>query len=204
MKDKLIFFAFLCLLASLAGCGPLHISPLEKEETIVDLENNGIILLSAQETQNGGAPYVVRFDFQNLATGDQYASSTGQLDIGLNRMTSDLDYLEGIRGRVTAYELPPGEYAFNDWLINNGTGMTLTPRNPRIAKFTVDRGKAKYIGSLNMILDTGENFIGVTIVSGGFPIVEDQFDRDVPIAKQKFPPLRSMEFEKDLIQYETQ
>jgi len=103
------------------------------------------------------------------------------------------------RGGVFAVALPPGEYEFNAWSIDNGTGAYIEPKNPIKLKFLVESNKVKYLGNLNMQLSTGENMFGINIITGGNPTIHNFSSRDIVIAKNKFPFLANKNIEVSIL-----
>lgn len=187
MKKTIILFT--CCI-SLLGCG--RYSSLSQGISEVKDEGGGVVIISGQETNETRLSSYMFFFFDNL-TNDE----GGTLKVSDE---TDFNDAKGTRGGVFAFSLPAGEYAFNDWLIFNG-GADITPRNPRIAEFSVTPGSITYLGNLNMNLEVGENFFGLTMVFGGIPEIRDKFDRDVNIAKKKFPFLKSKQIQKRVLSY---
>lgn len=197
MKVNLRLATFLIVFVMLTGCAAY--SPLKLTANEVDLRENGIVIVSVQEYSEGRFPLASTFHFSNIQTKKSGGITTAR---STKRDQGDLTSFENTRGVIETYSLPPGEYEFSDWLMSNGTGMQFSPRQPRKAPFFVEAGIIKYIGNINMVLDTGENLFGFEIVTGGMPRIQDRYERDVAIAKEKYSFLHGMEIKKQIMKYE--
>ncbi|MCP4495017.1 MAG: hypothetical protein GY820_48100 [Gammaproteobacteria bacterium] len=187
MKNVVVLF--ICCIA-LIGCG--RYSSLNRGTSEVKAEDGGVVIVSGQETNETRLSSYMFFYFDNLENDEG-----GTLKVSDEE---DFDEVKGTRGGVFAFSLPAGNYAFNDWLIFNG-GADITPRKPQVAEFTVTPGSVNYLGNLNMNLRLGENLFGLTMVFGGVPEIRDRFDRDIKIAKEKFPFLKDKKIHKKVLSY---
>lgn len=182
----------------LSGCA--NFPPIQPETTEVDLVSNGMIVVSAQEreTSEGKMSRYTEFFFRNLAT-----RVVGVILIHSPGDTGDLTQFEKIRGVINAYLLPPGEYEFRSWLQNAGISGVHVPSLPKGASFIVKAGVIQYIGNIDMFLDTSTNIFGIVSITGGWPTIRNQYDRDIAIAKGKYPFLKGKDIKKQIMKYES-
>lgn len=93
-------------------------------------------------------------------------------------------------GTLFAIPLPPGDYVFYKWDIDNGSNAIIYPIDPKPLPFTVKKGEATYIGNLHMHLRTGRNILGITIIADGQPAISDRSDRDIPLLLKRYTNLK--------------
>jgi hypothetical protein len=184
----------------LTGCATFL--PIEPETTEVDLVSNGMIVVSAQEqeTSEGKMSLGSTFYFRNLAT-----SVGGQIITAhtFTEVKNDFTHLEKTQGSINAHLLPPGEYELRSWELRASLGRIYrTTWQPRRASFIVKAGVIQYIGNIDMVLDTSYNLLGKGYISGGRPTIRDQYDRDIAIAKGKYPFLKGKDIKKQIMKYE--
>ncbi len=96
-------------------------------------------------------------------------------------------------GIVTIHHLEPGEYELYTFTIYgtyNGIGhFDWFPQHEFSLKFTVTPGKAIYLGDFNCVGQTQKNFLGFEGDAGGYFVISDKHDRDLPIAQKQEPNL---------------
>lgn len=184
-------FIILTAVFVLSGCG--RYSTLQTGVEKVDLNDSGVVIVSAEETKQSRFSAYTFFFFDNKNNDEG-----GTLDTSKK---NDFKDNKVSRGGVFVFSLPKGSYEFNKWLVFNG-GADITPRNPKRAVFNVEPGSVTYLGNLNMNLVDGENFFGMTLVFGGIPEVRDMFERDIPLAKANYPFLNNLDVTKTILKYE--
>jgi hypothetical protein len=184
-------FIVLITVFVLSGCG--RYTTLQTGVEKVDLNNTGVVIVSAEETKESIFSYYTFFFFDNKSNNEG-----GTLD---TTKKNDFKGNSDSRGGVFVFSLPKGSYEFNDWLVYNGVAE-FKPRNPKKAVFNVEPGTITYLGNLNMNLVEDENFFGMSMVFGGIPEVRNMFDRDIPIAEANYPFLNTMEVSKNILMYE--
>jgi hypothetical protein len=196
IKSALIKIICLTAVVSISGCA--FYSNLNSRSTNVDMTQNGIVIISLQESSPSRKSESVSYSFENVADQTRGSFSIGGL------FFSDYDFLipRG-RGDVFAVALPPGQYTLTGWSISAGNAH-IYPREYLPAYFNVEKGKAIYLGNIDMQLETGRNFLGIQMVFGGVPFIQDQMERDIPLAIKKFSFLGSMNIEKSILEYEQQ
>jgi hypothetical protein len=194
--------ALLLVLCPLAGCQYGH--RVESTEFAFDPERgNGVIVGSVTETTGGSRPDNVYFGFARsdgtnrglLAT--NATTMAGDVLVGFMFSHSDFAREAGVRGRVFAVELPPGDYALLGWLIESGR-ITLTPIQAPPLRFSVRRGEVTYVGNLNMVL-TDTNGSLWSSVSSGEARIDDRAERDLPILVTRYATLRNHTIAKQLV-----
>lgn len=98
----------------------------------------------------------------------------------------DSDFLD-VCAHLFAIDLPAGDYVVTRWVMENDPGGHFYPAPAWVpARFTVEAGKATYIGDLHMGVLTFPNLPGV---HGGWLFVHDQSARDIPQLRQEYPTL---------------
>jgi hypothetical protein len=179
---------------TLSGCA--FYTNINSRTANVDMAKNGIVIVSLQESSRGRMSQSLIYRFENVADETMGSFSIGSL------IFSEYDFtLPRVRGDVFAVELPPGQYTLTSWTISTGNAH-ISPRIDIPAFFTVEQGKAIYLGSIDMQLEVQRNFLGMEGVYGGIPYIQDKMDRDMPIAIKKFSVLGSMPIEKSIISFE--
>lgn len=113
------------------------------------------------------------------------------------KANSDFDVETG-RGHVLVMPVAAGDYEFYRWRIymNNGTSeSSWQTREDYSIPFTIEPGKAMYIGEVNVQHTFGKNVFGMVIPSGGVFTCNDQFDRDLPLIKAEYSFMQAIETE---------
>ena len=110
------------------------------------------------------------------------------------------DSMEAECGRLFATALPAGDYEIYAVVVSMDE-----PKNRwegRILSgyvFTVVRGQVSYIGNLKSNIQVGPVSYSRTDVVSADGVVTDQFERDVPLLKVKFPELANWEIDRSPI-----
>jgi hypothetical protein len=91
------------------------------------------------------------------------------------------------QGNISVLNLPAGDYEVYTWLAGN-----FVPIRIPYAKFTVEAGKAVYVGEFYLPVACRANTLG------GF---RDQEDRDLSFVRQKNPAFASVVFDKRIARF---
>lgn len=92
-----------------------------------------------------------------------------------------------VSGHVILVEVPPGEYVFHNWRVNNGSSATIIPKvKPEEIKFNLKEGEIHYIGNFHFEMIEGVNFFGANFVANTLITVKDELERDFEVAKQRY------------------
>jgi hypothetical protein len=110
---------------------------------------------------------------------------------GVNTITVDAwssksDFTDH-QGNISVLNLPAGDYEVYTWLAGN-----FVPIRIPYAKFTVEAGKAVYVGEFYLPVACRANTLG------GF---RDQEDRDLSFVRQKNPAFASVVFDKRIARF---
>jgi len=91
-------------------------------------------------------------------------------------------------GVVFAVDLPAGEYVLTHWYLDgNTTSLNIRTKNARELPFSIRAGRATYVGSLEMKVDSGKNLFNQEVMSDAGILFSDQHERDVAVLFRKFP-----------------
>lgn len=112
---------------------------------------------------------------------------------GLLKKPNDFEGQEAVMGRLIALPLEPGQYELFNWTLYvtrfGGYGYISPKIPPPPHAFTIRAGEITYLGGLHVETVLGKNLIGMSLPFGGNPNITDQFTRDLPILKRKYPNL---------------
>lgn len=95
---------------------------------------------------------------------------------------------DGVEGKTFTLPLPEGEYYFCDfWFFaNGGTYSTgFSAENKFSIPFQVKAGAVSYIGEFLGISATGRNIFGISVRAGGYWVVSNKRERDMPLISLK-------------------
>jgi hypothetical protein len=95
-------------------------------------------------------------------------------------------------GIVDVRRLPPGEYEiFNFRVFYNGGNVQkhFSSKTDFSIPFSIRPGRATYIGEFIAVGVQGENIFGFSIPDGAYFTVSNRGERDIAIARQKYPGL---------------
>lgn len=104
-------------------------------------------------------------------------------------------------GAVFAKNLPPGKYElYNFSTFRNGypSTQTLSSKEDFKIPFTVEKGKGVYLGRYLASEVFGRSLIGMRVTAFIYFLVRDESEKDLPVAKKKFPHLASQPIEKQV------
>ncbi|MEL6978757.1 MAG: hypothetical protein AAGM38_08785 [Pseudomonadota bacterium] len=198
----------LCALI-LAGCAqyqgkPITPSAVDREaETAPTLApNQGLVAFSMASDPHRGSSlllgdiegdpgYIVTLQVENIATGARFqfrenSNFVAFLTLGL----ANSDDFE--MGSVYTHSLPAGDYRITNFRVyyNNGSvEKTWYGRAEFSIPFQVNEQGRHYIGEWRCLPRKAENIFGMSIASGCTFAVSDEFERDAPLLKAKFPSI---------------
>jgi len=184
---RLYFFAILLALTGCSGLGNVHES--------FDLDKAGATgqgLVIGTFTTDKPDPHVTIYTTMRiLATPNPRVLGLTEIvaDSSCNLHFSDESPFKDYCGRLVALKLPAGQYQIF-WLQSSQGRTLLGPRHFEPVTFTVKAGRATYIGNIHMTLEAdAKTMLGVPLISGGWPVVRDARERDIPLLKQAVPAL---------------
>lgn len=94
---------------------------------------------------------------------------------------------KSVTGRIIMVELPPGDYIFYNWRVNNGTSATIHPRTaPEEIKFALKEGEINYIGNFHFEMIKGTNKFGVKFIAASRLSIRNEFERDYRVATERY------------------
>ena len=103
----------------------------------------------------------------------------------------DPDFTGRETGKVVVSRLPPGKYEIYDFSFGGAVGTTTyswSSRNKFSIPFEIRPGEATYIGSLARAPSLGTS-LERTHGAGGFFVISDRSERDLPLARKRHPGL---------------
>jgi hypothetical protein len=90
-------------------------------------------------------------------------------------------------------ELPAGRYIFYHWSINTGLA-TITPKDELpVVAFTIEPGKAVYVGNFHSNLRTVRGFLGNKVIGEVYFSLGSEIKRDLAALRRLYPNLGVME-----------
>jgi hypothetical protein len=153
--------------------------------------NSGIVIFSGtlpNGTGNPGFPEDFSYGFNapdgNLLT--QHGFDLKKTDHTFYRGHAQTDFDDQF-GRVYAIRLPEGHYDFTQWAylghrtLGWRSGVRVLP-----LPFSVQRGRATYLGSFEPVVWTGKSLFGNTM-DAAYPAVADRHERDLEVFHHKCP-----------------
>ncbi len=90
-------------------------------------------------------------------------------------------------GRLVVLELPAGKNSLNHWVVTHGTTQYFSKEDVPEMVFTVEPGKAVYLGNLHIHTSLGKNFIGHQIIVDLLPEIRDRSQRDLEMFRARYP-----------------
>lgn len=103
----------------------------------------------------------------------------------------DPDFEGRETGHVRVRRLPPGEYVVDNYAFGGqlaGTSYAWSSAKPFAIRFTIQAGKAVYIGSFMRTVSLGTS-LEPQLGASGFFVIADRSARDLPIARSRQPSL---------------
>jgi hypothetical protein len=196
MKTLIRTEVFIIGLALLSACATSNIS------TSYQMGTNpheglliGSVTTSANDSvQTGGVQYIFR-RVDNDESGMIFAEARGTMGRAL--MGENRKDIPGESGHLFVLRLKSGQYHFTQWLIQNGPYVVLSPRVSPNAKFSIEAGKATYVGNIHMKIVPGIGTINKLFIENAIPVVRDRRERDIPLIIAGFPAVT-----EDNVRYE--
>lgn len=96
------------------------------------------------------------------------------------------------KGVLFALALPPGEYEFFNYQIYSTNAAYETrwySEEEFSLKFEVGPASVTYIGDIRFVPNAGKNVIGMTVAEGGYFIIADESEADLPQLRATFPDI---------------
>jgi len=87
----------------------------------------------------------------------------------------------------------PGDWEVYSFAVTTGNGAIFWVKNDFSIPFTINSGRATYIGDFKTVGTTYRSLLGITMPGGARMIVTDRSARDLPIAQAKKPDLGSVD-----------
>lgn len=185
-------FAFLLAGLLLSGCAT---KSADTSFAFTPETETGLIVGSASSAEeNSWYDAAVRFRYAIAGRQDSFGNKGGGFIEALPNHpllgpSGPSDFADAT-GTLFAIPLPPGDYVFHEWDIDNGSNAIIYPIDPKPLPFTVKKGEATYIGNLHMHLRTGRNILGITIIADGQPAITDRSERDIPLLLERYANLK--------------
>lgn len=112
----------------------------------------------------------------------------------------DPDFQGHETGKVVTKRLKPGKYEFYTFRIQSPTtmlgGTSVEPRESFSIPFTIKPGEATYVGDFTFIGPAGVIQLSAgDWAGGGYVVLSDQHERDIPIAQKRTPDLGAVTVE---------
>ena len=181
MKKYLILILVVFLISGCASNGQLD-STSEFDPV------NGVFVTSVTKA---GPSQNAWFYFQKIGTHDGF-----RMDALGKRNDRDFDNDNIKEGRVLAFQVPEGNYELERWEIRmvqlTVVDQNIKPRKISAIPFTVNAGEMTYIGNLHLKTTTSKGLFGRPVASGGYAVISDEKDIDLPILKEKYPKLKDL------------
>lgn len=179
------FFVLILLAFALGGCSAKIV---KNDFSFSPGDNMAIAVFSVTHDKKPGTQSAVAHFYFGDKSGSGRQSVTSRSDEIWKY--SDSEFPDQY-GRVMAVLLPASSYVLDDWFIENGTGMEISPRTrSEKLNFELRAGEVKYLGNLHTNLQTGENFLGISITSSGYPEIRNEAERDIPLFEKKYPQFK--------------
>lgn len=100
------------------------------------------------------------------------------------------DLAPGPIGPCFAIPVPAGTYELYDWTVSSvgpgGASIRFQCRSPFKVPFTVEPGKATYIGRMEVAARGGRNLLGMPVLSDAMVLLTDQPAQDIPSITSHF------------------
>lgn len=204
MKKILIGLISLFLLG---GCAARNLSDNYK---LQKNSNNGILVGSVSHSERIDSGHTEGVIFYNGPKKGKITSFEVLLPGTGTYITS---MFPGTTGRIFVMELLEGEYTFYSWQVPHGperffksksyyyTGKVFfsSSENIKPLKFSVSKGKITYIGNIHFQIGIGKNEFGLSPFGYAQPIIQDKYDRDIGIFKERYINMSKNEIIKSLL-----
>lgn len=141
----------------------------------------GLAIVSATLSSQGPTGYSVKY---NQAGGMWLTDKFLLLDRERFFVKFSSDFTD-VFGKLFILRLKAGTYQFKDWTAVSGL-MKETPFDIHPLKFTVEAGRAVYLGGFDPSIQQGENLFHQTVYSSWI-LLHDHSSRDMPVFFSKCP-----------------
>lgn len=210
----MIQLARMCLtvlaVITLTGCIAYYDRDTDRNFNSAELPPGEGIVFLTMAVEKGNPTYsLYSLRFRNKESG-----GVGRFMYGTSLLTGGRQNLEwdnaNDRGMVRAITLPAGGYEIYNYSIFYGQA-TFEAREEFSISFTVEPGKATYLGSVKLVPVRGRNIFGVPMAAGGTLEISSNPSRDIALFRNKFPnispdliqsrPMRSGDVPEELIAF---
>lgn len=96
----------------------------------------------------------------------------------------------GNKGKLFVLELPAGEHTVDHWEIQYGFGGWYPKSAPSPLEFKIQSDEILYLGNFHMQTTIGKFWVG-EVQDGGFPVINDERERDIQLFREIYPDLSS-------------
>jgi len=186
--NQLIFISTVIL--SLTSC-----TALKDRLAIYNAPNQGYLVLSQSATKDtiyGLYTLKVRYKDDEEFTINYLQNNMFKPD---NRDFND----NNSNGKVSIFNLPPGKYKIFSYVVaQQGNGLSWFPKDEISIPFEIKTNEITYLGEYLAIKQTGKNLFGHTIPWGAIIKVENQFERDMSIAKKRNKKFEQLKINKQV------
>ena len=169
----------------LASCAAENLKP---EEASTLKQGEGVVVFSVTHDVADSAQRVAQASFyigpNRIIVKSERDWLPGTSAFGMNQ-NSDFEDLEG---QLYVLPMSAGIHQIESWRIYTGNRVSITPKkDPTPLSFEVRAGQTIYIGNLHMRYFSGKNFVGMTLVGSGWPIINNMQQRDLAIYAKRYP-----------------
>lgn len=182
------------LLGIISGCAQIG-SNIKRDFKSEGLLDDGLIYISATtEPDDSVYPAFTDLDITKLSINKVIAQVRTHTDDSWGAPESDFD---DAFGNVFAIKVPQGRYALTRWNIKDGYKQIIYDPLPPI-EFSVEAGKAVYLGNFNVHPTTGKNVFTMTMVFGANVEFRDREEKDLDAIYKRFPGLKNVPVTKQI------
>lgn len=167
-------FVFIAIIA-LTGCATQNVT----SSYSLDASNKNGIAIASITYQGLDSGYGVLYRELSGKTSGLFEAGHG---VKLIPLPNKSDFGTIAKGKLVVAELSPGEYEIFNWRISSGYA-SVSPKNKFSIHFTIEPGKAVYIGNFNFIQTRS---MGLTVTGGELTFKGEQ-DRDLTTLKSMYP-----------------
>lgn len=178
----------------LLGCETSNIANTETPVSISQADlgaDTGIVVGTYTRTLNKKHYSHRRFFFQNIDTKQKYTIRSRSTFNPLKRDTNIHHFTDKeSEGDVFAFVLPAGKYHFYNFQIHHSTvssDESWFAKQPYSIVFDVQPNKVNYLGEVRFTSKENINLIGNISRDGGFWVIHDNKDRDMPLINRQYP-----------------
>ncbi len=145
-----------------------------------ELVGTGLVFASVSTSSEGGDGPVATFRFSKGG----FVKSREEQIAGRNLKPSELqeDF-----GRLIVLELPAGANSLKSWMLTNGAAQYLSSQDFPEISFTVEPGKALYLGNLHMNILMGRNAVNMPVIADLLAEIRGRGERDIALFRSRYP-----------------